>query len=125
MKMETIKSNKWLYKIKIKHLFKETTTPGLIDKLCGELVKQLQKILKEVEEFDMDGNMCEELETCIDYFGFLQKMANGGIETSKWHEYGFEGDFEEEFNGYFEQLYDLADERVIKKGTSYKFIWIE
>lgn len=106
----------WKHKIAIKHLFEDETTPELIVKLCSELIRQLNPILNHYSTSD-DGDMIYyELELIIDNFDFLRELADGTIPEDKWSSYGFDGDFEEEFNGYLNELYDLGD--------SDKLIWI-
>lgn len=109
--------NKWKHKIRIKHLFEDKTTPELIVKLCAELEKQLKPINKIYETSDDGDYVYYQLEECIDNFEFLKHLADGTIPEIEWKDYGFDGDFEEEFNGYLSQLYDLAD--------TDKFIWID
>ena len=119
----------WRYKIHIKHLFKDETTPELVAEICASLVYQLKHIKERVENStDIDGDaffICDELEMNTDNFDFLRKMATQEIPEDKWDDYSFNGDFEEEFNGYLNQLYDLGDERIrLKNGLIEKFIWI-
>lgn len=104
----------WKHTIKIKHLFEDETTPELIVKLCNELERQLKSILKKHEN---DWQIYEELEICIDNFIFLRNLADGTIKEDEWYNFSFYGNFEDEFNGYFSQLYDLAD--------TDKLIWID
>jgi hypothetical protein len=51
--METKISNNWKFKIEIKHLFSEETTPELINKLCSRLNTQLVKIKSEVQKSNL------------------------------------------------------------------------
>jgi len=123
------KSNKWKYNIKIKHLLKTETTPEIVSNLCTSLVYQLKKIQDQVQKsnlrIDEAAQMHSELETCIDNFEFLDNFATGKIPKEEWDNYSFYGEYEDWFNDYFEQLYDLADCRVItKQNISEKFIWI-
>lgn len=122
--------SKWRYKIQIKHLFQDETTPELVAEICTSLVYQLNHIKEKIEKStDIDGDdlmyMCDELEMNVDNFDFLRKMATQEIPEDEWEDYNFNGDFEEEFNGYLSQLYDLGDERItLKNGTIEKFMWI-
>lgn len=109
-------NKKWKHHIKIKHLFEDETTPELVVKLCDELVKQLKPILDKYATSDDEDDIYYELELHVDNFEFLRSLADGSIEEKAWSEYGFDGDFEEEFNGYLSQLYDFADQD--------KLIWI-
>lgn len=122
-------NEKWLYKISIKHLFEDETTPELIDKICSLLVKQLTVVKEKLENSKIKEHikdvLTEELEVSIDNFDFLRRLAAKEIEVKDWQHYNFSGDFEEEFNGYLSQLYDLGDERVyLENGERHKFMWI-
>ncbi len=109
--------NNWKHKIKIKHLFEDETTPELIVKLCDELIRQLDPILKGYETSDDGDDTYYELEAVIDNFEFLKGLADGITPMSDWKEYGFDGNFEKEFDEYMSELYDVAN-----KG---KLIWID
>jgi len=125
-------SNNWKYKIKIKHLFKNETTPELIIILCNSLINQLNRIKESIQkpinnivedEIDCFSNNIEEI---VDSFTFLKKLANNSIPESDWDVYSFDGDFESEFNMILSSLYDLADTRILSKNdVQEKFIWIE
>jgi hypothetical protein len=119
----------WKYKIKIKDHFDSETTPELIIKLCKILVKRLKSVIKDCEislHEDSVNDVEFELEENRDNFEFLLHLVDGTISESEWHDYGFEGDFETEFNGYLSQLYDTADNVVkLKNGTKNKLLWIE
>ena len=106
----------WKHKIQIKHLFEDDTTPELIVKICLELKRQLEKINQKYETSEEGDYIFYELEAIIDNFDFLRQLANGTIPQSEWKDYSFDGDFEETFNGYLSELYDLADQD--------KLIWI-
>lgn len=127
--MKTIISNRWKYEINIKALFEDKTTPELVVKLCDSLSNQLESIYKRVEGGDLKEDeidyLSNELEDSIDKFGFLKELSNGDIKESEWNNFGFDGNFNSYFNGLLEQLYDLADQRVVtKENVSEKFIWI-
>lgn len=117
----------WRNRILIKDDFEENTTPELIIKLCDKLIPQLNNI----KEKELNSNLCEkdyvttELFECIDNFEFLKSLANGNIPEDEWVDYNFYGDFEEWFNDYLDQLYDLGD-KIVKDNNNNieKFIWI-
>ena len=120
---------KWKYKIEIKHLFKENTTAGLVATICTELVNQLDVILNISQKSNITIESVDdfwyELEEVKDNFDFLRQLADGSIEESEWDNYSFDGDFEEMFNGYLEQLYDIGDMRItLKNGNIEKLLWI-
>lgn len=126
-------SNKWRNKVEIKHLFSKETTPELVNMLCRHLIAQLSKI-KDKEDRGTTNPICQddrfyiinELDMLISNFEFLEDLASGGIEEYEWPEYCFDGDFEEMFNGYLSELYDLGDKRVMTvDNVNEKFIWIE
>jgi hypothetical protein len=135
----TVVSNKWRNTISIKRLFQDETTPELVITLCNSLIKQLNTI----KERESKGNLTED-EKCnvdnklfevIDHFEFLLNLAQGAtddesnetrIPESEWDDYEFDGNFEQWFNDYMTELYDLADERVNTiNGINEKFIWID
>lgn len=123
-------SNKWLYTIKIKDDFEDETTPELIVKLCSILEYKLNKVKGSVEKSSLKEDeidyICQELEETADNFTFLKHLADGTIPEDDWDDYSFYGDFEEDFNGYLSQLYDLADKRVTdKRGVTHKFLFLE
>ena len=134
-------SNNWRNKINIKHMFTDDkeTPPELIIQLCDSLVKQLTRI-KEKEE---KGNLTEDYKShidnglfeVIDHFEFLSNLANGAIPDStsehkipkeEWDfNYGFDGNFQQWFNDYMDELYDLGDTRVDTiNNVREKLIWI-
>jgi hypothetical protein len=134
-------TNEWRNKIQIKHLFTRdnTTSPELTITLCETLLRQLKSI-KAREE---NGNLCdddkyfvdEKLTELIDHFEFLINLAEGSIpekqhlesaiKENEWSDYGFDGNYQQCFNDYLSELYDLGDVRVVDKSrTSHKFIWV-
>lgn len=119
----------WKYKIEIKHLFSENTTPELVAELCTKLVKELTKILGTADASNISEDSIDdfwfELEEVKDNFDFLRELADGSITESEWENYSFDGDFESWFNDYLEQLYDIADTKVtLKNGEINKLLWI-
>ena len=132
--METItKSSKWRNKIQIKGMFKDETTPEpkLIAKLCKSLKGQIDRIIKREDGGNLDEDeklsMLLELEEIADKFDFLRELTDGTIKEDKFDDYGYEGHgkCQEWFNGYLDELYDIADTRVItKQKVLEKFIWI-
>ena len=119
----------WKYKIEIKHLFSEDTTPKLIVELCTILFSKLNVILDHSQKSDIVEESLDdfwyELEEVTDNFDFLKRLADGSIKEEEWEDYDFEGDFESWFNDYLEQLYDIADTKVIlKNGVKEKLLWI-
>jgi hypothetical protein len=64
-------------------------------------------------------------EIVVNNFSFTKALCNGEIPEDTWEDYSFEGDFEEMFNYYMDELYDLGDSRVeLTNGVVEKFIWI-
>ena len=121
--------NNWKYTIKIKHLFEDDTTPVLVSTLCESLCKQLSDIKDKVKDSDIaedDKNtVLDTIEAVEDNFEFLNNLATESIPKTEWDDYNFYGDFEEEFNGYLTELYDLGDMRVeLESGDTEKFIFI-
>jgi hypothetical protein len=118
----------WLYTIKIKHLFEDETTKELIIKLCTSLEKQLLKIVNSdsINKILNNEDNIVELRIIIDNFNFLKKLADGTIKNEDWWQFSFDGEFEEWFNEYLEQLFDLGDNVCYLKHNelSSKFIWI-
>ncbi len=120
----------WMYTVKINHLFTNHTTPEKIVELVNTLIPQLRRIkesfLKSTafckEDLDKIG---DELENSINNFYFTRALASGEIPEQEWAEYSFEGEFEERFNEYLEQLYDLGDMKPTdKNGMRRKLIFI-
>jgi hypothetical protein len=133
-------SNNWRNRIDIKsHFTDKKTTPEHTVTLCETLIRQLKKI----REREVNGNLCDyskgdvdnKLEEIIDHLEFLRDLANGAIPEnnsegrileSEWADYDFDGDFNDMFNGYMRELYDLGDERVdTTANVREKFIWIQ
>lgn len=124
-----IKSNKWKYTIKVKDLFEDDTTEEVIISCCERMISELQKVTKEVEKSnlidDEKDDLGWELVELISNFEFLKDLASGEIEESEWDNYSFDGDFEQWFNDYLEQAYDLGDRRVVTKdNVQEKFMFI-
>lgn len=123
------RSNKWKYKLSIKHLFQDETTNDLIIILCDSLIRQLTKVSNNVVNSNLNEDVVyrisDELDLNIDNFRFLIELADGSIRKQDWLKYEFAGDFQSRFNEYMSMLYDLADERVLtKQNVSEKFIWV-
>lgn len=119
----------WKYKIEIKHLFSEDTTPEIIIELCTIIVSKLDKILEKSQNSNISEDSIDEfwyeLEGVKDNFDFLRQLADGSIEEDDWKDYSFEGDFESWFNDYLEQLYDIGDIKImLKNGTKEKLLWV-
>lgn len=126
--MRTTRSNNWKYQIQIKDRFEDESSPELIIELCNRLVLQLDVVLANIEkdllEEDID-RVWQELEVERDNFEHLRNLVDGTIPEDEWDDYGYDGDYETEFNNYFNQLYDVGDTRVVtKQNVSEKFIWI-
>ena len=128
---KTQQSNRWRNEIKVKHLFTEgDTTPELVSTLCTTIVSSLKYVqgkeksignLSISSKTHIDG----ELEELIGHFEFLKDLATGKIPESEWDDYSFEGDYEEWFNDYLTQLYDLGDIRVTTtENISEKFLFV-
>lgn len=122
-------SPEWKYKIDIKRHFEEEVTPESTEKTCNILISELNKTKVSVEGSNIikDHKQCihDGLEEIIDHFDFCKQLANGTIEEKDWDDYSFDGDFETMFNDYLEELYDLADMRVIgTNNISKKFLWV-
>jgi len=124
------RSNKWRNSISIKNQFQDETTPELITQLCSSLVKQLNKIKAREENGNLTDDgiyyVVDELDRIIDNFDFLCKINDGTISKNDFHLYEYAPHkLEEWFNGYMDELYNLAGERVITKDNVLeKFIWI-
>lgn len=119
----------WKYKIEIKHLFSEDTTPELITQLCAILVPKINKILDNSQNSNISEDSIDEfwyeLEEIKDNFDFLRQLADGSIKEDDWEDYSFGGDFESWFNDYLEQLYDIGDTKIaLKNGTKEKLLWV-
>ena len=119
----------WKYKIEIKHLFSEDTTPELVTQLCAILVSKINKILDNSQNSNISEDSIDEfwyeLEEVKDNFDFLRQLADGSIEEDDWEDYSFDGDFESLFNSYLEQLYDIGDIKIsLKNGTKEKLLWV-
>jgi len=126
MRKET---NKWKYSINIKDSFKDETTPELVAELCEKLISQLNKIKEKVAKSNLTEDekyeKGEEIDDLIGQFEFTRDLANGTISESEWDNYEFDGDFEQLFNDYMSELYDLGDKRVLNVNDEIeKFIWV-
>lgn len=132
-------SNNWRNTVKIKHTFTDDTTPEKIIEICDILIPQLEAIKEKEAKGNLTdyykGDIDNKLFELIDHFGFLKNLAEGAIPEStsehripedEWENYSFDGDFEQWFNDYLSELYDLGDERVDNKhNVREKFLWIE
>jgi len=126
---------KWMYKINVKEFFEDETTPELVYKLSKILFTHLQKIKDSLESKSDYDESCNEyylVNNCADLlmnFSFLMSLTgideNDKIDESEFEDYGFDGNFENIFNDYLSQLYDLGDyEFTDKKGKQHRFIWV-
>lgn len=124
-----METNNWKYNIQIKHLFEEKTTKKLIETLCKNLIFQLKKIEKNILKSNLTNDEKEDklnkISETIDHFDFLKDLSDGSIKEKEWEDYCFDGNFQNLFNDYLSELYDLGDERVmLNSGITEKFIWI-
>jgi len=142
MKIEDFKTfenrvtNNWKFKIKIKYLLSDddmTLPTPEVKKAIAQKVTvikdKLEKIYKQIDNSDIIEDdkyeVTEELEMIIDNFDFLRQLADGTISEDKWYEYSFDGNFQEWFNDYLTQLYDLGDKRIkTTKGNIDKLLWV-
>jgi hypothetical protein len=123
------KLNTWKYRISIKDLFSENTSPELIVTLCSSLEKQLTSLIGKVQVSNLTTDEKDDkemkLNDLLSNFQFLKQLADGSIKEREWSNYSFDGDYEDMFNGYMDELYDLSDEHARNiKGELEKFIWI-
>lgn len=130
METEIIRSSKWRNTIKVKHLFEDKVTPALIITLCDTILTQLKNIQEKESKNnlkdDVKDHVDNEIEDLLGHFEFLKDLATGKITKAEWDNYSFEGNYQEWFNDYFSQLYDLGDTRVLTTNNVLeKFIWIE
>jgi hypothetical protein len=130
MKNQIIKSNNWRNTISIKNLFEDETTPELIVKLCDSLIIQLEKINKKESRSNLTAdekyNISSKIEDIVSNFQFLKELADGSIPENEWNNYDFDGDYKDLFNGYFSDVYDLGDERVLTTNNiQEKFMWVD
>lgn len=129
------KHTPWRHVVDIKEKFEEEATPEFIRELCDSLISQLETIHKAEKNKKKDqiekiqrNSILEEIERIKENFDFLRSLADGSIPETEWDDFCFEGEFEEYFNDYLSQLYDLGDEKVLIKKISgdvlEKFIWV-
>jgi len=119
----------WRNRITVKHLFTDQTTPTIIIKLCDTLLSQLGRIKTREESSNLipddKYHVDDKLDEAIDGFKFIKSLADGTIKKEDWSKYSFTGEFQDMFNGYFQELYDLGDTKVdTTKGSTEKFIWL-
>jgi len=130
METEITRSNKWRNEIKVKHLFEDDVTPELVVTLCDTILVQLKKIQeKEAKRNlveDSKNHIDSEIDELLGHFEFLRDLADGTIPEDEWNDYSFDGDYEQWFNDYMSQLYDLGDTRVLNASNVLeKFMWID
>lgn len=120
----------WKYNIKIKSHFTSQSDEMIVANLCQILIDKLSPICNNLynsnfvqDEIDYFSN---ELEQIIDNFNFLKDLCDGTILEKDFDDFNYEGNYEEMFNGYLTELYDLCDKQIVSKnGTIYKFCWID
>lgn len=130
METEITRSNKWRNSIKVKHLFTDDSSPEAIATLCATMVSHLKRVKSREAKSnlteDSKNHVDSELDELIGHFEFLGDLATGKIPETEWNNYSFDGDFEEWFNDYMSQVYDLGDTRVMTTGNvQEKFMWID
>ena len=113
-----IRNNNWKYHIKIKDQFdtEDNNNPDKISKMCSLIIKQLSDLREQVN----NSNIIEEeiddidmaLEELIDHFGFVNEFCTGEIKKEEWSDFDFNGKYNDLFNDYLYELYNLADTRV-------------
>ena len=124
-------TNKWKFSIEIKHLLTETDSPQeLVNILCISLISQLELVKEKLEkdkfvDSDVKETFIDNLNKIIDNFQFLKNFTSGEILMEEWEDYKFDGEWEEWFDGYLAELYDLGDTRIVNKNnTTDKFLWV-
>ena len=129
----TVRSMEWGYRIDVKkdwdldEITKENTSIA-----CNQMVIELNRIKAEVSRSRIEKNQRERiqaaLEEIIDHFEFCRDLANGKIEEKEWDNYSFNGNFKEMFDSYLDELYNLADERILVENPNcnidMKFLWV-
>lgn len=121
----------WKYKINTKDQFEDEITPELVTKLCTSLITQIKNIEDKVEKWIIYPQQTKDF--CFDAlfnaradFEHLKELSDGTIPEGEFDNYGFDGDYQDLFNGYLEQLYNIGDSRITTTlNTTEKFIWIE
>jgi len=127
---EIIRSNKWRNSMKVKYLFTDDSSPETIATLCTTIIGHLNRIKAKESKSnlteDSKHHVDNELDELIGHFEFLSDLATGKITEKEWGNYNFDGDFEQWFNDYMSQVYDLGDTKVLTTGNiQEKFMWID
>jgi len=124
-------TNKWKFSIEIKHLLTETDSPQeSVNILCISLISQLELVKEKLEkdkfvDSDVKETFIDNLNKIIDNFQFLKNFTSGEILMEAWEDYNFNSEWEEWFDGYLAELYDLGDTRIVNKNnTTDKFLWV-
>jgi hypothetical protein len=126
------KSNEWAFTMELKkHLSSDVSKENVL-LLANVLVTKITRLIKDMgasKKYDADDvdQITSELEDSKSNFEHLATLCDGTIPKSDWSEFGFDGDFCQEFNYYLEDLYDIADNRILDKNKTitYKLLWIK
>lgn len=131
-----INTNNWKYKLKIKNILSDVDLSLPTDenkreiiKICKVIVLQLNKLENNTEKSNLKDDekdaVLRELEELKDHFNFVIELADDTIPEKDWHEFSFDGNFQELSNDYLSLLYDLGDTRVINKNNeSEKYFFV-
>jgi hypothetical protein len=117
----------WTYNITIKKYFTTKSDKNIISDLSQRLIDQItliQNKLYLLRDDDKDY-MYFELMEIIEKFESVRDLCNGTIPEMKFDSFGYNENYEQLFNEYLTELYDLADNIVHNKNNvPNKFIWI-
>ncbi len=103
--------SKWVNNIPKK--FREMLTSN--DDVTEELIDMVINQLREMYKFKYADELIDSIDETREHFEFLKDLINGAISEDDWGDYEFNGNFQEWFDDYLHEFWDICDSYVGKK----------
>ena len=131
------RTNQWLFSVKLKDLLTDENfilpteeNKKKVAELSKNVARRLKRTQKAIENSKIfkdeedKYSLLDDLDMIINNFEFIVSLATT-ISDTEWYDFNFDGNFQELFNEYMEELYDFADQRVVTKNGLEKLLWVD
>ena len=103
--------SKWVNNIPKKFREKITAEEDVTEELIDMVINQLREMYK----FKYADELIDAIDEVKEHFEFLKELINETIPEDEWDNYDFDGNFQEWFNDYLNEFWDICDSYVGKK----------